>query len=160
MRYTKNFKIWKADESLDPKLDLTIPKDIQMYIIDMALELKDEGYTVSYEWWSPPYYKSDHRFKIVKYPHYPHINIVKRGTDGFESIYYMNIKDFCESIGSYLDTEGYNIVIKYRKPNSADYYNIEEAIVDWGPFSNYPMCMSIHYRIEIINRDIYGDTFN
>jgi len=157
MDYIKSFKLWEADGALEPgkfstSRDLTIPNNIQMDIIDMSLELKDEGYKVSYQWW-PPYDKSAGRLYASN--KYPYINITK----GLEKIWYMEIKDFCEGIGSYLDTEGYNVVIKYRKENSADYYDVRDTLVDWGPFSNYPMCSSIHYRIEMINRDIFGDVF-
>ncbi len=161
MRHVKDFKIWEADGALQPGKfssykDLTIPQDIQLYLIDMSLDLKDEGYKVSFQWW-PPYDKYSGRLYASN--KYPYMNICREGVGELEKIWYMEIKDFCEGIGSYLDSQGYNIIIKYRKENSADYYDVKDTVVDWGPFSNYPMCSSIHYRIEMINRDIFGDVF-
>lgn len=157
MKNIKSFKLWESDGVLGPgkfssKVDLVIPRDIQENIIDIGLEMRDEGYKVSYQWW-PPYDK----YSGILYASnkYPYINI----TRNMEKIWYMEIKDFCERIGGYLDTEGYNVVIKYRKENSADYYDVRGTVVDWGPFSNYPMCSSIHYRIEMIDRNIYGDVY-
>ena len=69
----------------------------------------------------------------------------------------MTIKDFCEEIGSYLNSEGYNITIKYRKEETGDYLNVKDTEENWGPFSNYPMCHSIIYKIEMIDRNIWGD---
>lgn len=157
MDYIKSFKLWESDGVLGPGkfssvADLAIPRDIQENIIDIGLEMGDDGYKVSYQWW-PPYDK--YSGSLYASNKYPYINI----TRNMEKIWYMEIKDFCERIGGYLDTEGYNVVIKYRKENSADYYDVRGTVVDWGPFSNYPMCSSIHYRIEMIDRNIFGDVY-
>jgi hypothetical protein len=167
MKHIKTYKIFEADGPLEPgkwslAKDLTIPKDIQMDIHDMSYELRDEGYTISYQWW-PPYEKDSRMYRNNKYPS---INIAKKSQIkqleaefGFklEKIYYGHIKDFCERIKSYLDEKGYNVIIKWRKENSNEYYNLEDSIANWGPFKDYPMANSIHFRIEMISRDVYGD---
>jgi len=169
MRYLKNYKLFEADTPLQPgkfswTKDLTIPHDIQMDIHDMSYELRDEGYTISYQWW-PPYEKDSRMYRNNKYPS---INIAKKSqadeydllrTDigNLEKIYYVHIKDFCDRIKSYLDEMGYNVIIKWRKENSNEYYNLEDSIANWGPFKDYPMANSIHFRIEMISRDVYGD---
>ena len=116
--------IFEADGPLDPAKwswnDLTIPRDMQMDIHDMSYELRDEGYTVSYQLW-PPYEKGNKLYKDNKYPH---INITKRG----EKIYYGWIEDFCQRIVSYLDEKGYNAVIKYGKLNSNEYFDIKDSV--------------------------------
>lgn len=151
MKNIKSFKLWESVKF--PSIsDLTISRDIQENIIDIGLDMLDEGYKVSYQWW-PPYDK--YSGSLYASNKYPYINI----TRNMEKIWYGEIKDFCERIGAYLDTEGYNVVIKYRKENSADYYDVRSTVVDWGPFSNYPMCSSIHYRIEMIDRNIFGDVY-
>ncbi len=169
MRYLKSYKLFEADTPSQPgkfswTKDLTIPHDIQMDIHDMSYELRDEGYTISYQWW-PPYEKDSRMYRNNKYPS---INIAKKSqadeydllrTDigNLEKIYYGHIKDFCERIKSYLDEKGYNVIIKWRKENSNEYYNLEDSLANWGPFKDYPMANSIHFRIEMINRDVYGD---
>jgi hypothetical protein len=96
----------------------------------------------------------------------PYISITKQIHNQYQSyelpnttekIYYGHIKDFCDRIKSYLDEKGYNVIIKWRKENSNEYYNLEDSIANWGPFKDYPMANSIHFRIEMINRDVYGD---
>jgi hypothetical protein len=172
MRYLKNYKLFEADGPLEPgnkswristfMKDTSIPKDIQMDIHDMSYELRDEGYTISYQWW-PPYEKDSRMYRNNKYPS---INIAKKSQIkqleaefGFklEKIYYGHIKDFCDRIKSYLDEKGYNVIIKWRKENSNEYYDLKDSLANWGPFKDYPMATSTHYRIEMISRDVYGD---
>jgi len=163
MRYLKSYKIFEADAPLDPTKwswtkDLTIPRDMQMDIYDMAFELKDEGYNVSYQWW-PPYQTSNSLYKDNKYPS---INITKSNQNeegGLEKIYYPWIEDFCQRITSYLDEKGYNAVVKCRKDNSRDYINVKDSVMDWGPFGDKPMANSIHFKIEMISRRVYGDVY-
>ena len=163
MRYLKLYQLFESDGTLQPgkwswTKDLTIPQDIQMDIHDMSYDLRDDGYIIGYQWW-PPYVIGNRLYNSNKYPH---INITKRSeTDehALEEIYYMNIKDFCDRISSYLDDKGYNTVVKFRKKNTNEYYNINDSTINWGPFKDYPMCMSIHYRIEMISRRVYGDVF-
>lgn len=162
MRYLKSYKIFEADGPLEPgkwswAKDLTIPKDIQMDIHDMSYELRDEGYTVSYQWW-PLYERSNRSYKDNKYPKYPSINITKRDTNdefAWEKISYAWIKDFSERVSSYLDEKDYNVVVKFRKVNSNEYYDLEDSLANWGPFKDYPMATSIHFRIEMIDRKIH-----
>ena len=165
MRYLKSYKIFEADGPLEPDnltKDTPIPKDIQMDIHDMSYELRDEGYTVSYHWW-PPYEKDSRMYRNNKYPS---INIGKKSqaddydllrTDigNLEKIYYGHIKDFCDRIKSYLDEKGYNVIIKWRKENSNEYYDLEDSLANWGPFKDYPMVTSVHFRIEMIDRKIH-----
>jgi hypothetical protein len=172
MRYLKPYKIFEADAPIEPgnkswristfMKDTSIPHDMQLDIHDMSYELRDEGYTISYQWW-PPYEKDSRMYRNDKYPS---INIAKKSQIkqleaefGFklEKIYYGHIKDFCDRIKSYLDEKGYNVIIKWRKENSNEYYNLEDSIANWGPFKDYPMANSTHYRIEMISRDVYGD---
>jgi hypothetical protein len=144
-----------------------------MDIHDMSYELRDEGYTISYQWW-PPYEKDSRMYRNNKYPS---INIAKKSqadeydystdlgvtwllrTDigNLEKIYYGHIKDFCDRIKSYLDEKGYNAVIKWRKENSNEYYNLEDSLANWGPFKDYPMANSIQFKIEMISRRVYGN---
>jgi hypothetical protein len=138
--------------------DLTIPNDMQLDIHDMALELRDERYEISYQWW-PPYEQDNKLYKDNKYPS---INITKRDSqtgEGLEKIYYGHIKDFCDRVISYLDEMGYNGVVKFRKDNTNDYYEISDSNVNWGPFKDYPMAYSIHFKIEMISRRVYGDVY-
>jgi hypothetical protein len=163
MRFIKTYKVFEADGPSQPSefswtKDLTIPQDMQLEINDMSYELRDEGYIVSYQWW-PPYQQHDKAYKVNKYPY---INITKRAEDGetdWERIYYGHIKDFCDRIISYLDEKGYNGVVKFRKPNTNQYYEISDSNFNWGPFKDYPMAMSIHYKIEMISRKVYGDVW-
>jgi hypothetical protein len=167
MKHIKPYKLFEADTPSQPgkfswTKDLTIPHDIQMDIHDMSYELRDEGYTVSYQWW-PPYEQSNKSYKDNKYPS---INIAKKSQIkqleaefGFklEKIYYGHIKDFCDRIKSYLDEKGYNVIIKWRKENTNDYYDINKSYPNQEPFSDHHMATSIHFRIEMISRDVYGD---
>ena len=163
MRYLKTYQIFEADGPLEPgkwswTKDLTIPRDIQEDIYDMAFELKDEGYTVSYQWW-PPYEQSNKSYKDNKYPS---INITKRDPNNefaWEKISYAWIKDFCERVSSYLDEKDYNTVVKFRKVNTNDYYDINKSYPNQEPFSDHHMATSIHFRIEMIDRKIYGDVY-
>lgn len=136
--------------------DLTIPNDMQLDIYDMSHELRDEGYTVGYQWW-PPYEQNHMLYENNKYPY---INITKnkeREEYRLEKIYYGHIKDFCDRVISYLDEMGYDGVVKFRKDNTNDYYEISDSNVNWGPFKDYPMAYSIHFKIEMISRKVYGD---
>lgn len=134
--------------------DLTIPHDMQLDIYDMSFELKDEGYDVSFQWW-PPYESTNRLYKDNKYPH---INILKREGGDLEKIYYGHIKEFCERIISYLDDKDYNAVVKYRKLNSNEYLTLDKSITNFGPFKD-PMATSIHFKIEMISRKVYGNVF-
>jgi hypothetical protein len=162
MKHLKTYKVFEADAPSQPSMQktekfmLTIPRDIQMDLHDMSFELRDEGYIISYQWW-PPYEESNKSYKDNKYPS---INITKRDTFdefGFEKISYAWIKDFCERVSSYLDEVDYNVVVKYRKVNTNDYYDINKSVPNQEPFSDHHMATSIHFRIEMISRNIYGD---
>jgi hypothetical protein len=171
MKYLKPYKLFEADAPSQPgkfswTKDLTIPHDIphdiQLDIHDMSYELRDEGYTISYQWW-PPYERNNRLYKDNKYPYISITKIPKikqlEAEFGFieglklEKIYYGHIKDFCDRIKSYLDEKGYNAVIKWRKENSNEYYNLEDSLI--GALSS--IVNSIHYKIEMISRDVYGD---
>lgn len=154
MRFIKAYKVFEADGPQPSEFswtkDLTIPQDMQLEIHDMSYELRDEDYIVSYQWWPP--YPLKRRFKVNKYPH---INITKRAENGesdWERISYRQIKDFCDRIISYLDEKGYNGVVKFRKING-QYYEIDDS----EPISLFQR--SIHYKIEMINREVYGDVW-
>lgn len=160
MKYLKSYKVFEADGPLEPgkwswEKELTIPREMQLEIHDMSWELRDEGYSVSYQWW-PPYQPHNKLYNTNKYPS---INITKWGDDGQEKVYYGHIKDFCERIVSYLDEMGYNAVVKFRKQNTNEYYEISDSNVNWGPFKDYPMAYSIHFKIEMISRKVYGDVY-
>jgi hypothetical protein len=161
MKHLKTYtKLFEADGPLEPSewswtKDLTIPNDIQLDIYDMSHELRDEGYNVGYQWW-PPYEQHNKLYKDNKYPS---INITKWGGDGQEKVYYGHIKDFCDRVISYLDEMGYNGVVKFGKENSRDYYEISKSNANWGPFKDYPMAYSIHFKIEMISRRVYGDVY-
>lgn len=163
MKYLLTYKLFEADVPLQPgkwswTKDLTIPKDIQLELYDLSHELRDEGYIVSYQWW-PPYEIGNRLYNDNKYPH---ISITKRdetGESDWERIYYPRIKEFCDRVSDYLDEMGYNTVVKFRKVNTNQYYDISDHLSNWGPFNNYPMIMSIHYRIEMISRKVHGDVF-
>lgn len=168
MKYLKKYALFEADKpatypnSGNQKRDnwfreRTIPSDMQSDIVDMSWELKDEGYDISYQWWSP--YEQHHM--LYEDNKYPSISIRKsnKQTEGLEKIYYGHIKDFCDRVIFYLDSRGYNGVVKFRKEGYSDYYNIDDSDNNWGPFGDYPMCMSIHYKIEMIDRQIWGDIY-
>ena len=153
MRYLKRYeKVIERRRYIDP-VDMTgmnIPNDI-------AYELKDDGYTVSYQW-----FPLDSQLPMAKHNKYPHINIVKRihtEQGGLEKISYAWIKDFCERVSSYLDERGYNSVVKFRKLNTNDYYDINKSYPFQTPFNDHQMATSIHFKIEMIDRNIYGDVY-
>lgn len=165
MKYLLTYKLFEADGPLQSgkwsrTKDLTIPKDIQLELYDLSHELRDEGYTVSYQWW-PPYEKDNKLYNDNKYPH---INITKRdetGEYGWQRIYYPRIKDFCDRVSDYLDEMGYNAVVKFRKVNTNMYFDISDHLSNLGPFNDHPMIMSIHYRIEMISRiDVFESSEN
>lgn len=140
MKHIKSFKIFESSTDI-------IPDDIRQDIMDMALELKDEGYDVTYSW--------EKSFRISNLIVHPNIGISK-GTNANgqleEKIYYGHIKDFCERIKSFLESEGYDAVVKFHSEDSHKYVDIEDAKVNWGPFDD-AMMMSLHYRIEIIKKE-------
>jgi hypothetical protein len=132
MRYLKTFKVFEANAPIESgnkswkistfMKDTSIPHDMQLDIHDMSYELRDEGYSISYQWW-PPYDKDSKYYQRNKYPS---ISITKRfdeendgvfNTGSLEEISYIDIKDFCERVISYLDEVDYNVNIKYRKDN-------------------------------------------
>lgn len=146
MKYLKVFKLWESNNQ-----NCAIPTYIQQELLDRSLDLKDEGYKVTFQF-------------LPQSDNHPYINITKPGEGpqidwrSLDKIWYMSINDFCQEVGSYLDSEGYNITIKYLDEKTGKYLNVKDTITDWGPFSNYPMCHSIHYKIKMIDRDIWGDT--
>ena len=145
MKRIKSFKLFESSTDI-------IPDDIQQDIMDMALELKDEGYDVTYNWEKSSRVRLGSTSNIIVHPC---ISITK-GTNANgqleEKIYYGHIKDFCERIKSFLESEGYDAVIKFHSEDSHKYVDIEDAKVNWGPFDD-AMMMSLHYRIEIIKKE-------
>jgi hypothetical protein len=140
MKHIKSFKIFESGTDI-------IPDDIQQDIMDMALELKDEGYNVTYNWGKS--------FRIESLIVPPCIDITKAANANGqleEKIYYGHIKDFCERIKSFLESEGYDVVVKFHSKDSHKYIDIEDAKSNWGPF-NDAMMMSLHYKIEIIKQE-------
>ena len=137
MKHIKSFKIFESGTDI-------IPDDIQQDIMDMALELKDEGYDVTYNW--------EKSFRISNLIVHPNISISKGTDERLEKIYYGHIKDFCERIKSFLESEGYDVVVKFHSKDSHKYIDIEDAKSNWGPF-NDAMMMSLHYKIEIIKQE-------
>jgi hypothetical protein len=137
MKHIKSFKIFESGTDI-------IPDDIQQDIMDMALELKDEGYDVTYSWGKS--------FRISNLIVHPNISISKGTDERLEKIYYGHIKDFCERIKSFLESEGYDAVVKFHSKDSHKYIDIEDAKSNWGPFDG-AMMMSLHYRIEIIKKE-------
>ena len=175
MRYIKTFKIFEADAPIEPgnkswkistfMKDTSIPHDMQMDIHDMSYELRDEGYSISYQWW-PPYDKDSKSYQRNKYPS---ISITKRfdeenyggfNTGSLEEISYVDIKDFCERVISYLDEVDYNVNIKFRKENLANSgssgssgtseYNLNDS-------EDKDVVTSKYFKIDMISRDVYGD---
>lgn len=154
MKYIKTYSLFEAKTPLQPSelswaKYLTIPDYIQDDIYEMTWELRDMGYNIGFQWW-PPYETHN---KLYKNNKYPNINITKTipgDEGGLERIKYTDdIKDLFERIKHYLNDNGYNSLIKFRKINSNDYYEIEE-ITDKG---------TIHFRIEMISRELYGDVY-
>jgi len=174
MRYLKTFKVFEANAPIEPgnkswristfMKDASLPHDMQLDIHDMSYELRDEGYTISYQWW-PPYDKDSKSYRRNKYPS---ISITKRieadeydesSSTILEEISYIDIKDFCERVSSYLDEMDYNVNIKYRKENLA---NLEYNLTDSEDFlSTVPKAKdgvtSQHFKIDMISKDLYGD---
>ena len=162
MRYLKSYKLFEADAPIEPgnkswrissfMKDTSIPHDMQMDIHDMSYELRDEGYSISYQWW-PPYDKDSKSYQRNKYPS---ISITKRvdeendgvfSTATLEEISYVDIKDFCERISSYLDEVDYNVNIKFRKENLANLeYDLNDSEDKDGVTSKY-------FKIDMISRD-------
>ena len=166
MRYLKTYKIFEADAPIEPgnkswrissfMKDTSIPHDMQMDIHDMSYELRDEGYSISYQWW-PPYDKDSKSYQRNKYPS---ISITKRvdeendgvfSTATLEEISYVDIKDFCERISSYLDEVDYNVNIKFRKENLA---NLE---YDLNDSEDKDVVTSKYFKIDMISKDVFGD---
>ena len=166
MRYLKSYKLFEADAPIEPgnkswrissfMKDTSIPHDMQMDIHDMSYELRDEGYSISYQWW-PPYDKDSKSYQRNKYPS---ISITKRvdeendgvfNTGSLEEISYVWIKDFCERISSYLDEVDYNVNIKFRKENLA---NLE---YDLNDSEDKDGVTSKHFKIDMISKDVFGD---
>lgn len=175
MRYLKTFKVFEANAPIEPgnkswrisafMKDASLPHDMQLDIHDMSYELRDEGYSISYQWW-PPYDKDSKYYQRNKYPS---ISITKRieaddesSSDILEEISYVDIKDFCERVSSYLDEVGYNVSIKWRKENLANLggdfigsvskneYDLKNSKDKDGVFSKY-------FKIDMISKDVYRD---
>ena len=164
MKYLKPYNIFESGFESGNKSwristfmkDTSIPHDMQMDIHDMSYELRDEGYSISYQWW-PPYDKDSKSYQRNKYPS---ISITKRvdeendgvfSTATLEDISYVDIKDFCERISSYLDEVDYNVNIKFRKENLANLeYNLNDS-------EDKDVVTSKYFKIDMISKDVYGD---
>ena len=167
------YKLFEADAPIEPgnkswristfMKDTSIPHDMQMDIHDMSYELRDEGYTISYQWW-PPYDKDSKYYQRNKYPSISITKRVDEENDGvfslaiLEEISYVDIKDFCERVSSYLDEVDYNVNIKYtdlseqtnKKYFTSEYYDLKDSEDKDGVTSQY-------FKIDMISKDVYGD---
>lgn len=109
MKYLNNYKLFENVQSR------TIPKYIQLDIIDMALELRDNDMNVSFQWW-PPYEEG----KIPDYfptdSNNAYISIQKwvNGKGGLD-IPSFELKDFIDRVSNYLSDKGYKVNPTYSK---------------------------------------------
>jgi len=125
-------KYLKSYESLDWGKE-TIPSNVQHDVFDICLELRDKGFRTSYQWWPP--YDRGYNTRIVRSLYennkYPYISINKWPLSKFR---YSDIHDVVERLKTYLDTCGYNIMVREKVPGTSQ-----------------------GYQIQMICRDIYGN---
>lgn len=122
MKYLKVYKLFESNE-------LDIPDHIKHEINDIAYDITDEGYIVSW---------SNNTINITK---------------GNKSAY-SDIKEFCDRVIDYLDLEGYKGLVKFKGIGLDDnFYPIDRSLINWGPFNDYYMCVSRYYKIEVHKKE-------
>lgn len=132
MKHIKPYKIFESDfkKKWNDIESSKVSQDIQLDIIDICQELKDNGFNIGYQWWSP-YEKGAADYDLNKYPYisisrYPMMHID-----------YSEVKETVEHIEGYLDECGYNIsIISPKTPKNKRMSG---------------------FKIEMINREIFGD---
>ncbi len=143
MRYIKKFEAKEV-------IDLTIPKDLQLNIMDIMTDVKDDlGCRVSYQWW-PPYYKYDPQYRAGD--KYAYITI--------SDVLYSSLKGYISRLESYLAVEEYSICVRY---DSIPLTNPVVKIIGLPPrkrrvFSNWKILrkgvdFKTDFRIELINNN-------
>lgn len=122
--------------------ELDVPEHIKQEVIYISYDIVDDGYIVS---WSSDGY-------------YPTINITK--SRYANKAYYSDIKDFCDRVVDYLDSQGYQGLIKFKGDGSdSRYYPIEHSLINWGPFKDTYMCVSRYYKIEVHKKEDINESF-
>ena len=138
MKHLKTQTDWKKE---------TLSQEIQHDLFQMAFELKDEGFDVSFQAW-PPYERSNPNWEKSKYPY---IGISKWSSGGCVGIEYSEISEFVERVKDYLDGKGFNTRVRYATMLSGIPTNVVLTSTN---------VKSVLYRVEIINREIYGDVID
>lgn len=146
LRHLMKFESW-SDES--------IPREIQLDIIDIMNDLKDDiDCRISYQWW-PPYAKYDKLYKEGS--KYPYINI--------SNVKYKYLEDYIKRIRIYLNDQGFNLTIRYDSskipyaplfPNTQMMGRIRRTNSKWK-ILNKEIDFLTDFKLEMINRDIYGE---
>lgn len=153
MRYLVQYRVFEASGPLQPgkwswTKDLTIPKDMQEDIHDMAWELVDSILRVSYQWW-PPYERGS---KLYEKNKYPYISITKKDMSLLR--YDTNIEEFTERLKFYLSDRNYNCVVKFRGLSGNLYHKLN-FMKDRG----FTDIETQEFRIEMISKKVYGDVY-
>jgi len=144
LRHLMKFENWSDD---------CIPREVQLDVIDIMNDLKDDiDCRISYQWWSP-YAKYDPHHKAGD--KYPYIQIT--------NIKYKYLKDYIKRIRTYLNDQGFNLTVRYDSSKNPYVsggiqmmYRVSRRTNSKWKILNKEIDFLTDFRLEIINRDIYG----
>jgi len=138
--------------------DEIVPKEIQLDIIDIMNDLKDDiDCRISYQWW-PPYSKYDPSYK--EGDKYPYIYISNTTSE--------LVENYIKRIRTYLNEQGFNLSVRYdstKNPNKLvskynqrplNQYNKSRKNSKWKILTKNIDFLT-DFKFEIINRDLYGE---
>jgi len=128
--------------------DEIIPREIQLDIVDIMNDLKDDiDCRVSYQWW-PPYAKYDKLYK--EGDKYPSINIT--------NVTSKYLENYIKRIRVYLNEQGFNLTIRYDSSKNPHLPSNGNGRVErtWKILKK-EIDFLTDFKFEMINRDIYGE---
>ena len=133
-------------------IDEVVPKEIQLDIVDIMNDLKDDiDCRISYQWW-PPHSKYDPSYKEGS--KYPYICISNTTSESLEN--------YIKRIRTYLNEQGFNLSVRYdstKNPNKlvSKYYQRPRRMNSKWKILTKNIDFLTDFKFEIINRDLYGE---